>query len=482
MGIAFHPEAICRLSQYRFQTISANLLYHRPPTEKDCPSYARSTRASLLRQSTSPSTSSGTSTPATSVSSSSPSPDAIKQAPQRVIFEGTAYTYNNGKLLPSNPGYLRATYATINKFGGREHQRETDYLVSRPPPLGSWGYPRTKALSGSTDWCNEVLLNQQQVKVMSQGELEDRFARAQLAIRTRLYDNAWISERNNNVCLDHDETRGILDTAEDLAKWCLYRWLCTHHPETCRRRNLLYFSDLDFGRDSLSQFFWNTIFDYRSTKRTEVIQVLENLIWLRNTVHHFNGWSCSLENVEMHLSNVQRLAVLLYDEEIARTARALRDRLRGKAEEVAREIETVGLLTTLPFAGDLSWNIHHVQLFLQISQEPGDEESSRRKYSAAAVDGAMEFAEGNPDLTWNLEPKLDASLAKVGRLATAGGASDYQWDSYIRKGRISREAHPNRWRSSSSNGPRRVLGKPARAQGAARRGSFSVWEEDGLML
>ncbi|KAG8164228.1 hypothetical protein KVR01_006146 [Diaporthe batatas] len=448
---------------------------NRSQTASDSAPYARPTRASLLRQST-PSTSSGASTPATSVSSSSCSSATTKQAPKTVVIQGTTYTYKNGKLEASGPGYLRSTYASINKFGEHERRREWDYGVCRPPPIDYWCYPRITPLPGSTVWCDEALRPQKSMEILSEEQLKDKLERRQLAIRTRLSDNAWLSERANNVCIDHDETGDILQTAEDLAKWCLYQYLCTHHP----RKAPFYFSDLDFGRDGLRDFYWSKAFNYRATTDSTVVQHLECLIQLRNTVHHFHGGSCGLGQVDMHLSTVQELAVLLYDEESAFTARALRDRLRRGAEKVASEIETIELLKALSFDEGCTWRLHHIELFRNVCKayKPIDEANARKNYSPAVVHGAMEFAEGNPDLIWDQEPKLDASLARVRRLASAGSRSQQKSDSEGRQGRLNNEAIPKRWRTLSTSGPRVLLEKPARTQDKARRGSFSIWEED----
>ncbi|POS75966.1 hypothetical protein DHEL01_v205649 [Diaporthe helianthi] len=95
---------------FRHNRLSSSSEDDRPQAERrDLPSFARSTRASLLRRSQKSSTSDGTSTPPTSVLPSSSSSGATRHAPQRVTFAGTAYTYQSGKLGPGGPNYLRST-------------------------------------------------------------------------------------------------------------------------------------------------------------------------------------------------------------------------------------------------------------------------------------------------------------------------------------------------------------------------------------
>ena len=191
-----------------------------------------------------------------------------------------------------------------------------------------------------------------------------------------------------------------------------------------------YLSNMDFGRDTLSRFYQSnrTFFDYRHTQSVEVECIMEHLIWLRNNVHHFDGWSSSLAVVEEHLFAVHRLAVLLYDEEIAVGARSLRDRLHQAAEGAAQEIETVWLLTELPFAGDYPWKHHHITLFREVLKtRRSDEDWARQKYSRAAFEGVVEFGQRIQvnDMSWDCGPDMEESLAKVQRLENSGCGCAY---------------------------------------------------------
>ncbi|POS68588.1 hypothetical protein DHEL01_v213018 [Diaporthe helianthi] len=101
--------------------------------------------------------------------------------------------------------------------------------------------------------------------------------------------------------------------------------------------------------------------NFRHTKSPQVKRTLRYLIGLRNLVCHFNG-SQDARHMDVYLANAHELAVLFYDEPRAGLARALRDRLRGEAEQTLREIETLTMLTTLPECGD-PWLRHHGDTF-----------------------------------------------------------------------------------------------------------------------
>ncbi|KAG8162276.1 hypothetical protein KVR01_008041 [Diaporthe batatas] len=430
-----------------------------------------------LASGTNDASSSGSSTPATSISSSTTSNDS-KQAPQRFVLKGVAYTYKNGKLGPSGPGYLRSTEASVNKFGSYERRRELKGGIERPSPdLVDWWISNVTPDAVMTIGRNVVVKKQQPVQIMSREWLDDRTEKRRLEIQTRLSDNAWVSERANNVWLDNNKTYEILFTAERLGKECFREWLRVNRPKSCPR----YLSDVDFGRDWLTRFMDKETAGYRATDCYELLWALETMIDLRNMVHHFRG--CCLMSAEEHLQKVQKLAVYLYDEEGAHAARALRDRLRGEAEEVARELETATLLTALPFTGDFRWKPNHTELFQHINWH--NDERFYEDHSPAVVFGAMEWARRGSDVSWDCGRAVEPSLATVPRLEGVGCGSVRASVAEDRQGRVPvrrDEAVDPRWRSASANGPRRLRGKPAPKQGAARRGSFSVGEGDRSML
>ncbi|KAH8777505.1 hypothetical protein F5883DRAFT_696021 [Diaporthe sp. PMI_573] len=309
--------------------------------------------------------------------SSSVSFDSAGTDPQRVVIHGKPYIYKNGKLTPSSFGYLLSTKATTNKFGNNERRREEDCRILRAssPDALEW-FGHEAMTEPVTAVSNGVIQPEEPAQVMSAADLEDRSERKRIEIQTRLGDNAWLSDPANNIRLDDYEVFDILYRGEKLAKRCLWRWLRINRPMTSRRFG--YLSNMDFGRDTL----------------IEVEYIMERLIWLRNNVHHFDGWGSSLAVVEEHLFAVHRFAVLLYDEEIAVRARILRDRLHQAAEGVAQEIETVWLLTELPFAGDHPWKHHHITLFREVLEtRRSDEDWARQKYSPAAFEGAVEFGQ-----------------------------------------------------------------------------------------
>lgn len=164
------------------------------------------------------------------------------------------------------------------------------------------------------------------------------------------------------------------------------------------------------------------LFDYRHTRSYEVRGVLEALIQLRNRVHHFSGafYHGDLRDIEQHLITVHRLAVLLYDEESAATARGLRDRLCREAEEVAQEIERIGLLTALPFCADHPWKPHHIVVFRHIltwgHHEDGEHLFGNRPYPPGTLQGAIDFGNRGLDMSWDCMPDAEESMAKVQNL------------------------------------------------------------------
>lgn len=64
-----------------------------------------------------------------------------------------------------------------------------------------------------------------------------------------------------------------------------------------------------------------------------------------------NLFPSSISKVDEHLTNVQKLAIQLYDEEAALEARGLRDELRQAAQNTLDEIMALETLVILPFAG-----------------------------------------------------------------------------------------------------------------------------------
>ncbi|KAL2291436.1 hypothetical protein FJTKL_12837 [Diaporthe vaccinii] len=262
-------------------------------------------------------------------------------------------------------------------------------------------------------------------QIMAQVELEDRVELKGIALRTRLDDDAWLSDPANNIRMDHDELFDILTRAERLAKRCLWRWLRINHPGKCKRMELHYLSDMDLGRqtmESLSGCSYE-MYQYRHTQSYEIHRSIEDLIRLRNRVHHFNGAGFTMEIVDEYLHDVQNLAVKLYDEESARGARGLRDTVRQIARGVAGEIEALGLLAALPFPGQYPWQHHHVELFTAIRARPmfGEYDGAQnfQDYSSSIIAAALDWTEaGCPQ---SPEPDVEASLASVQSLENGAG-------------------------------------------------------------
>ncbi|KAG6355186.1 hypothetical protein INS49_004267 [Diaporthe citri] len=201
------------------------------------------------------------------------------------------------------------------------------------------------------------------LRIMSQTEWDDLVTQKAIAVQTRLTDKAWIRGSAYTVYIDHDILFDILSSTETLAKHCLWGWMRARRPDQCRRW-IGYRSDIDFGRERLTTLLDrlpSNVFNFRHTRHWQVTSRLNRLIGLRNFLHHFHGRRNNVCHMDDYVETVQKLAVLLYDEEAASRARALRDRLREESERTLREIENFMLLTSLPEAGD-TWKPHHADL------------------------------------------------------------------------------------------------------------------------
>lgn len=267
-------------------------------------------------------------------------------------------------------GYLKPTVASRHKdqisASMRIRPRPTPRNVQTKTNSCSWGYSTDR--SCETDCSEETEESEEpqpanSLRIMSQTEWDDLITQKAIAIRTRLADNAWNRGSAYTVYIDHDMLFDILSSTETLAKRCLWGWMRAHRPDQCRRW-IGYQSDIDFGREALTTLLdrlSRNTFSFRHTQFWQVTSKLNRLIDMRNDLHHFHGGRRNVCHMDEYVETVQKLAVLLYDEEAASRARALRDRLREEAERTLREIETSMLLTSLPEAGD-TWKPHHADL------------------------------------------------------------------------------------------------------------------------
>lgn len=324
------------------------------------PAYARSTAASRGRSSPS----SSSSTTSTDRSSSPETP------PQHVVVDKKRYVYRDGELTKMTFGYLKSTVSTRHRDDisalTRKRLRSFTPDDSWKTELPEWDPPTDH--SSDADHSDhtedtEELQPANTLRVMSQATFDDLVDQKGIEVRTRLNDDAWTRRPGHMVYIDHDALFDILSQAETLAKRCLWNWMRTNRPEDCRHW-IGYRSDIDFGRDRISTMLaWlpHRCLDFRRTRATQVKTKLFCLIGLRNFLHHFNGRRRGAYRMDAELKLVQQLAVLLYDEEGARQARALRDRLHEEANRTVREIETFMMLTSLPEAGIL-WKPHHADL------------------------------------------------------------------------------------------------------------------------
>lgn len=274
---------------------------------------------------------------------------------------------------------------------------------------------------------------------MTQDEFERRTERQSIAARTRLSENGWAHKPENNVLLDHDESSDIGTKGEKLAKRCLYKWLRVNRHEKCKMQGLHCLSDMDLGRSRVNDLYEDTVgfFDYRDTTSGEVTAVLDDLVLLRNRIHHFDGSILTAPILDGHLYSAQLLSVLLYDEETAEMVRDLRDRLRYEAEGIIGEVEAVRLFAALPFCGGSAWLHHHLEMFEKVDRalELSGDEYIQQNFSPYIIAAALKYHSDRGDATeWDCEPdaeeilanreeglaRVEESLANVRRLEKSG--------------------------------------------------------------
>lgn len=375
-------------------------------------------------------------------------------------------------------GFLKSTKAAISKYGDMERRREESCGIFQPSLTDSWWLPASLGEPSKTT-PQPRTESPKPTEIMSQAELEDRMELKGIALRTRLDDDAWLSDPANNIRMDHDELFDILTRAERLAKRCLWRWLRINHPGKCTRLGFHYLSDMDLGRqimESLSGGGYE-MYQYRYTQSYEIHRCIEDLIRLRNRVHHFNGADFTMEIVDEYLHDVQNLAVKLYDEESARSARDLRDRVFQVARGVAGEIEALGLLTALPFQWQYPWQHHHVELFTAIRARPlfGEYDGAQnfQDYSPSTMRAALDWSDaGCPQ---SPEPDVEASLDSVRSLENGAHTVQIPTDSQRQGARGTHQIPPARRRSASMGGYHSLSsrGQQTHAPDPTRRGSFS---------
>lgn len=450
--------------------------HNHSPDAIETPSYARPTRASRLRRSQSPA-SHTESTKSTGLFSSSSSSDNSTNKPKHVGIHGKSCVYQRGKLIEQDYGFLMSTEATINRFGDMERYREERCGIFRP------SLPTSRGSSPSPTALPEIAHHPRPeppkpTQIMSREEFEDMTERKGIELRTRLDDDDWLSDPANNLRMDHDELFDILSRAERLAKQCLWRWFRVNHPNTCMRMGLNYLSDMDLGRhpmEALSNRGYKML-QYRHTESAEVHRSIQDVIQLRNRVHHFNGTWLTMKIVDEYLFDVQNLAVNLYDEESASNARNLRDRLRQGAEGVAGEIEALRLLMELPFAERNPWQHHHVESFRTLTSF--DSAHTLTEDAPLFIAAAYEWHEaGCPS---SPEPDIGASLANVRRLENGGHTGMIGTESERPHFLAANKTSQPRLRSSSMGGfgglslRGQQTQEQSHVQNSKRRASFSI--------
>lgn len=377
------------------------------------PSYARSTMTSRLRSLESSASSSRSTSPDTDWSPRPPT------QPKYLSINGKSCAYKDGELYVTRFNYLKSTVAS-------RHRDELSLLRTRhrPTPPDAQKTSEVSTRSYSTDGlcdtdCSEETeeLEEPQtansLRIMSQTEWDDLVTQKAIAIRTRLADKAWTRGSSYTVYIDHDILFDILSSTEALAKRCLWGWMRAHRPDQCRCW-IGYRSDIDFGRERLTTLLDrlpSNVFNFRHTRHWQVTSKLNRLIELRNFLHHFHGRRNNVCRMDDYVEIVQKLAVLLYDEDAASRARALRDRLRGESERTLREIETFMLLTSLPEAGD-TWKPHHADLIQDAAFEL-DRGVLTYTYPPIVYEAAREWASHRRSRTFGVaqpEPEPSAQL------------------------------------------------------------------------
>lgn len=309
--------------------------------EKTTPTYARSTESSSRHSKT------AIEEDGTGVTKTAERVDA------RRTREPDPFTWIDGKLVDTShngdlsklslwdvdcPGFLGHTLATANrKIPSREDSR-----IITSPDTNSPG----------------------KVRIISSYRQKTSTYSIYLAQKTRL-DNIPKSRENECIIIPHRDQTAILERALKLAQCTVFDACQEYSPDLQMCRYPLGPSMVKFGRDELLGTFAHSchggICNWRQTdiNQDHVYDAIFDMVGLRNAVGHPRIHTT--KQIDAMLRIVQNLAITLHDRHHAEKARALRDELEERSEQVHQQIK---FMRALPFAPE--WEMHVKALFRDV--------------------------------------------------------------------------------------------------------------------
>lgn len=271
-------------------------------------------------------------------------------------------------LLTTNWGDDQSAswYNTESGWGGdgRDGQESGGELFQLgEAPIEKWRESQRRPDSKS--WLHRLSFGKP-AHTLSDVEYKDLIDLHTLPLKTRLEDDDWLNSHLENVRIDDERLFRLLTRGRELAQKCLWAFMDNNQPHICRREFPGGWQQVRLEVSALMPAvdFW--ALGFRGNNSQMARDALFAVVPLRHLICHWNqfdlGWSRSApRSADMHLKNVQKLAIHLYDEERAVEARGLRDEARQAVEDSVAEIEALE-----PLFDVCEWKFHHEQMFEQI--------------------------------------------------------------------------------------------------------------------
>lgn len=187
-----------------------------------------------------------------------------------------------------------------------------------------------------------------------------------LPLKTRLEDDDWLDSCLEHVRVDDERLFRLLTRGREVAQKCLWTFMDRHRPEIRRREFPGGWQQVKLEVSALMPIVDSWALRFRQNNPRLARDALFAVVPLRHLTCHWNkhdlGWSRpAARTVDVHLKNVQKLAIHLYDEEHAAEARMLRDEASQTVHDTIAEIEALE-----PLLDVCSWEYHHEQMFEQV--------------------------------------------------------------------------------------------------------------------
>lgn len=363
-------------------------------TESSIPRYARPTQASenrsvkltlRLRHSNT------TTYEATHSSIQSTSPCWSDQPHRAKVASSKKHPHQDDSSENVSCGYLKPTRSSAAKvcpkiskhtveaeatFG--ESQTEGDSQPWLEPAPGNWAtvpaddrwatYEDKHGKPWTLAWLHAVELSPLKLSDIEYRDLMDLHV---LVPATRLEDDKWRETWLQHMFIDDEQQARLLIQGRELAQKSLWNFAEKRMPG---QNPWIGWQQVRFEWGELSQTWGSasthySVLKFRATEPHLVWDTMRKVIQLRHTTSHYSPSSdlfpSSLSEVDKHLKNVQKMAIQFYDEQSALKARKLRDELKQAAQDTFKELEALGTLVSLPYAG-YPWKHHHECVFRRL--------------------------------------------------------------------------------------------------------------------